>query len=82
MSNEVARELYESAARGHISKDALLKACLLTMSNDDLFDMALKHGFIGTHEMPCDEEIIIEKELENLDATQRIIERVLRRYGE
>lgn len=76
----IAKQLLSDAKRGIISKDALLQACLTrleSISEEDLYTMALEEGFVKTDKGEPEEQF--EKEL---DATQRIIEKVLSRHGE
>lgn len=76
----IAKQLLKDARNGIIDKDALLKSCLNrleSLSEDDLYTLALKEGFIKV-----DDELQEERELHKLSASQRIIEKVLRRYGE
>ena len=83
MSN-IAKQLMADARRGIINKDDLLEACLNrleSLSPEDLYKLALDEGFIGMQQVEV-EEVIEEREMKNLDATQRIIEKVLSRHGE
>lgn len=83
MSKGMAKQLYEDARRGTISKDALLRACLSkleSISEDALYNMALSEGFIWNELNEKDD--LFDQELKELDATQRIIEKVLSRHGE
>lgn len=76
----IAKQLLKDARNSIIDKDALLKSCLNrleSLSEDDLYTLALKEGFIKV-----DDELQEERELHKLSASQRIIEKVLRRYGE
>ena len=80
----IAKQLLSDARRGIIDKDALLQACVMRLeiiSQEDLYKLALDEGFIGT-QPPEVEETNEDRELKNLDATQRIIEKVLSRHGE
>lgn len=83
MSRTIARQLLSDARRGVISKDALLQVCLKRLediSDEELYRLALDEGFI--HIGRQDPEDPFEAELKELDATQRIIEKVLSRHGE
>ena len=83
MTKSIAKQLLSDAKQGHISKDDLLEVCLkrlASISEQDLYDLALDEGFINVdHEI---EEIEEEKEFRELSASQRIIEKVLSRYGD
>jgi hypothetical protein len=85
MSN-IANQLYVDATTGVIDKDDLLKVCLTKLqelSSDDLYEMALDEGFIVTNYNGSTEERVYEQEVyKGLDATQRIIEKILNRHGE
>ena len=85
MSN-IANQLYVDATTGVIDKDDLLKICLTKLqelSSDDLYEMALDEGFIVTNYNGSTEERVYEQEVyKHLDATQRIIEKILNRHGE
>lgn len=80
----IAKQLLSDARRGIINRDALLQACLArleSISEEDLYTMALEEGFVKTDRGEPEEQF--EKEFEKeLDATQRIIEKVLSRHGE
>ena len=83
MSKGIAQQLLSDARRGVISKDALLSVCLNrleSISEESLYKLALDEGFIQVEHSEPEEEF--EAELRKLDATQRIIEKVLSRYGE
>lgn len=83
MSKGIAHQLMSDARRGIISADALLSVCLErleSISEESLYKMALDEGFIKVDRADIDESF--EPEFKELDATQRIIERVLSRHGE
>lgn len=80
----IAKQLLSDARRGIIDKDALLEACVMrleSISQEDLYRLALDEGFVGMQQ-DTTEEVLEEQEMKNLDATQRIIEKVLSRHGE
>lgn len=80
----IAKQLLSDARRGIIDKDALLEACVMkleSISQEDLYKLALDEGFVGMQQ-DTTEEVLEEQEMKNLDATQRIIEKVLSRHGE
>lgn len=82
--SSIAKQLLSDARRGIIDKDALLQACLNkleSVSQEELYKLALDEGFVGTQPVEV-EEVIEDREMKNLDATQRIIEKVLSRHGE
>jgi len=84
MPKNIAKQLLSDARRGIISYDELLGVCLErleSISEVDLYQMALDEGFIQVQHAEQEEDKF-EAELKKLDATQRIIEKVLRRYGE
>lgn len=83
MSRTIAHQLLSDARRGIISKDALLRVCLERLediSEEELYRLALDEGFIHTDRHEPEDPF--EVELKELDATQRIIEKVLSRHGE
>lgn len=84
MPKNITKQLLSDARRGIISYDELLCVCLErleSISEVDLYQMALDEGFIQVQRVEQEEDKF-EAELNKLDATQRIIEKVLRRYGE
>lgn len=71
------KQLLEDANRRFIYKDELLEACLEFMTDEQLYEMAIKHGFIIT------ESDVDESELDLTTATQeKIIDKVLARHGD
>lgn len=76
MSESLAQQLLNQAKSGIINKDSLLAACLKKLESIDAEEFkvfALQEGYID-----LDEDL--DEELKHLDTTQRIIERVLKRY--
>ena len=84
MSRTIAQQLFSDARRGVISKTDLLRACmqkLESISEEELYCLALNEGFIHTANKDLRDDTY-DFELKKLDATQRIIEKVLSRYGD
>ena len=75
MGKNLSNQLFEDANRRVISKDDLLRACLRTMSEDQLYEMAIECGFIITEE-PIEKIDMISSPQE------RIIDAVLARHGD
>ena len=75
---QLAEKLLDDANKRFIQKDELLEACLEIMTEDQLYEMAIKHGFIKT-EVEDDDYVIIEQEQ---TTPEKIIDAVLARYGE
>jgi len=79
MLDNLVEELLSEVNEGKISKDLFLRKVVETLfveNRDALYEMAIQEGFIAVNE---DKE---DKEFEKLDATQRIIEKVLQRHGD
>jgi len=69
----IAKQLFEDASRGvGFNKSALLKACLDSMTEDQVYKMAISERFIE-----IDPVIDYEK-----TTTEKIIDAVLSRHGE
>lgn len=78
---QIAEQLMYDANKGFINKNDLLVACLETMTENQIYKMAIKNDFIITEDdsaitNPC-----------NLDddtqsAQERIIDAVLARHGD
>ena len=84
MSRTIAQQLFSDARRGVISKTDLLRACLQkleSISEEELYCLALNEGFIHKANKDLRDDTY-DFELKKLDATQRIIEKVLSRYGD
>tara|TARA_X000000950_G_scaffold101634_2_gene128348 strand:- start:14477 stop:14704 length:228 start_codon:yes stop_codon:yes gene_type:complete len=75
MGKNLSNQLFEDANRRVISKDDLLRACLRTMSEDQLYEMSIEYGFIVTDE-PA------ERVDMNASPQERIIDAVLARHGD
>lgn len=84
MTKSIAKQLLSDARNGIIDKDALLSVCLSkleSISEEDLYRIALDEGFIQVQQDVVREDTL-EPEIRKLSASQRIIEKVLSRYGE
>lgn len=77
---QLIKQLVDDANKGHIDKDDLLEICLRELDKAELLmSMAINEGFIGR---PESESYDLERDISGLDTTQKIIERVLNRYGD
>jgi hypothetical protein len=73
----LGKQLLQDSQRRFIGKDELLEACLETMTDEQLYEMSIKYGFILT------ERDVGESELDMSSATQeKIIDKVLARHGD
>jgi len=77
---KLAEQLLEDAQKRFIQKDDLLIACLETMTEDQLYEMAIKNEFIKT-QVEEDDYIVLERN-EEMTTPEKIIDAVLARYGE
>jgi len=75
---QLAEQLLDDANKRFIQKDDLLVACLETMTEDQLYEMAIKHGYIKTEVEP-DDYITPDPDM---STPEKIIDAVLARYGE
>lgn len=77
---QLIKQLIDDANKGHIDKDDLLEICLRELDKIELLmPLAINEGFVGGPETEsCD----LERDISGLDTTQKIIERVLNRYGD
>jgi hypothetical protein len=73
----LGKQLLEDANKRFIVKGELLEACLETMTEDQLFEMAIKYEFIRADE--SDDPMVVNPDQ---STPERIIEAVLARYGE
>jgi len=79
---KIVEQLLSDANGGYINKDDLLEICLRELDKSGtLMQLAIDEGFVGEQELET-EERNLELEISKLDTTQKIIERVLNRYGE
>lgn len=76
---KLAEQLLEDAQKRFINKDDLLEACLETMTEDQLYEMAIKNEFIKT-KIEDDDYIVVERDEQT--TPEKIIDAVLARYGE
>lgn len=72
---KLAQQLLEDANKRYIDKDELLQACLESMTEDQLYEMAITHDYISTQE-----DIAVVNP--DQSTPERIIDAVLARYGE
>ena len=77
---KLAEQLLEDAQKRFIQKDDLLIACIETMTEDQLYEMAIKNEFIKT-KVEEDDYIVLERN-EEMTTPEKIIDAVLARYGE
>tara|TARA_B110000858_G_scaffold103065_1_gene118198 strand:- start:1506 stop:1736 length:231 start_codon:yes stop_codon:yes gene_type:complete len=73
----LAKQLFEDADKRFIDKTELILACLSTMTEDQLYEMAIKYEFIRANE--SDDPMVVNPDQ---STPERIIEAVLARYGE
>tara|TARA_B100001057_G_scaffold271412_1_gene271642 strand:- start:31926 stop:32153 length:228 start_codon:yes stop_codon:yes gene_type:complete len=75
MQKKLGEQLLSDAKRRIISKDDLLEACLKTLTDDQIYEIAIANDFVMT-----------ENEDANIDMEnspqQRIIDAVLARHGD
>lgn len=76
---DLAKQLLEDAQRRFIDRDELLEACLEVMTEDQLYEMAIKNDFIKT-KIEDDDYIVVERD--EMTTPEKIIDAVLARYGE
>jgi hypothetical protein len=76
---DLAKQLLEDAQRRFIDRDELLEACLEVMTEDQLYEMAIKNDFIKT-KIDDDDYIVVERD--EMTTPEKIIDAVLARYGE
>ena len=78
MVERLAEQLLSDANRKFIDKNELLKACLESMTDNQLFEMAINYDYIKTKSEPGDHPAINPDQ----STPERIIDAVLARYGE
>jgi len=76
---DLAKQLLEDAQRRFIDRDELLEACLEVMTEDQLYEMAIKNDFIKT-KIEDDDYVVVERDEQT--TPEKIIDAVLARYGE
>ncbi|MGY8864360.1 MAG: hypothetical protein ACKVJK_01895 [Methylophagaceae bacterium] len=88
VNNEIVKALMEDCKRGTLDVDNVLEAALnklAELDNNAVLTMAVEHGFIIAEDYADDTRVRIEREIdadEHLTAQQKIIEKVLARYGD
>mgnify|MGYP003653617580 FL=1 len=88
VNNEIVSTLMEDCKRGKLDIDEVLEAALKKLAEIDdraVLTMAVEHGFIISEDYGDDTLVSIEREIDsdkNLTAQQKIIEKVLARYGD
>jgi hypothetical protein len=75
---KLAEQLLADANKRFIDKNELLNACLESMTEDQLFEMAISYDYIKTKSEPGDHPVINPDQ----STPERIIDAVLARYGE
>jgi len=76
---KLGKQLLEDANKRFISKTELLEACLESMTEDQLFEMAIKYDYISTSEDHEDYPTAVNPDQ---STPERIVDAVLARYGE
>lgn len=88
VNNEIVKALMEDCKRGKLDIDEVLETTLKKLAELDdraVLTMAVEHGFIIADDYIDDTRVRIEREIdadEHLTAQQKIIEKVLARYGD
>lgn len=88
VNNEIVKSLMEDCKRGKLDVDEVLEATLSKLVELDdraVLTMAVENGFIIADDYEDDVRVRIEREIdadEQLTAQQKIIEKVLARYGD
>ena len=75
---KLAQQLLEDANKRFIDKNELIFACLSIMTEDQLYEMSIKHKFIQTESDPDD----FVRVHPDQSTPEKIIDAVLSRYGE
>ena len=73
----LSEQLLRDAKNRFIDKNELLEACLSTLTADQLYEMAIQHGFLLTKEDVSSELLDQTK-----SSQEKIIDAVLARHGE
>ncbi len=76
---KLAKQLFEDCNKKFIDKNELLQACLESMTEDQLYEMAIRYDYIKTKEEPGDYASVVNPDQ---STPERIIDAVLARYGE
>jgi hypothetical protein len=74
---KLAEQLLADANKRFIDKNELLRACLSTLTADQLYEMAIRHGFLLTKE-----DVSAELLDRSKSSQEKIIDAVLARHGE
>ena len=73
----LSEQLLRDAKNRFIDKNELLEACLSTLTADQLYEMAIQHGFLLTKE-----DVSAELLDQTKSSQEKIIDAVLARHGE
>jgi hypothetical protein len=74
---KLSEQLLRDAKNRFIDKNELLEACLSTLTADQLYEMAIQHGFLLTKE-----DVSAELLDQSKSSQEKIIDAVLARHGE
>jgi hypothetical protein len=74
---KLSEQLLKDANNRFIDKNELLEACLSTLTADQLYEMAIKNGFLLTKE-----DVSAELLDQSKSSQEKIIDAVLARHGE
>jgi len=74
---KLSEQLLRDAKNRFIDKNELLEACLSTLTADQLYEMAIQHGFLLTKE-----DVSAELLDQTKSSQEKIIDAVLARHGE
>jgi|TARA_B110000977_G_scaffold107185_1_gene139608 hypothetical protein len=74
---KLSEQLLKDANNRFIDKNELLEACLSTLTADQLYEMAIQHGFLLTKE-----DVSAELLDQSKSSQEKIIDAVLARHGE
>ncbi len=74
---KLSEQLLRDAKNRFIDRNELLEACLSTLTADQLYEMAIQHGFLLTKE-----DVSAELLDQSKSSQEKIIDAVLARHGE
>ena len=77
---KLSEQLLRDAKNRFIDKNELLEACLSTLNADQLYEMAIQHGFLLTKEDVEDDSAELLDQSKS--SQEKIIDAVLARHGE
>ena len=77
-ANGIAVSLMEDVRKGRLRKTTIIEAMFEYMSDEQIFDMAVKEGFICPDLDEAKEDRIL---YDDLSAQDKIIEKILARHG-